>query len=85
VVVDDFNLDGIPDIAVAGRIGDSSLYYGNGNGTFKPAVRIHNSIGNFQDSGPSIAAGSFITGNKAPDLAIPIELDDKVATMLNTQ
>jgi hypothetical protein len=85
VVVDDFNLDGIPDIAVAGHIGDSSLYYGKGNGTFKPAVRIHNSIGNFQDSGPSIAAGNFITGNKAPDLAIPIEFDGKVAIMINTQ
>jgi hypothetical protein len=85
VVVDDFNLDGIPDIAVAGHIGDSSLYYGKGNGTFKPAVRIHNSIGNFQDSGPSIAAGNFITGNKAPDLAIPIESYGKVAIMLNTQ
>jgi len=85
VVVDDFNLDGIPDIAVAGHIGDSSLYYGKGDGTFKPAVRIHNSIGNFQNSGPSIAAGDFVTNNKAPDLAIPIELNGKVAIMLNTQ
>jgi hypothetical protein len=85
VVIDDFNLDGIPDIAVAGHIGDSSLYYGKGNGTFKPAVRIHNSIGNFQDSGYSIAAGNFITGNKAPDLAIPIEEYGKVAIMINTQ
>jgi hypothetical protein len=84
VVVDDFNLIGIPDIAVAGHIGDSSLYYGTDNGTFKPAVRIHNSIGNFQDSGPSIAAGNFITGNKAPDLAIPIQNDGKVAIMINT-
>jgi hypothetical protein len=85
VVVDDFNLDGIPDIAVAGHIGDSSLYYGKGNGTFNPAVRIHNSIGNFRDSGPSIAAGKFITNNKAPDLAIPIQNDGKVAIMINTK
>jgi hypothetical protein len=85
VVIDDFNLDGKLDVAVAGHIGDSSLYYGKGDGTFKPAVRIHNSIGNFQNSGPSIAAGDFITGNQAPDLAIPIELNGKVAIMINTQ
>jgi hypothetical protein len=70
---------------VAGHIGDSSLYYGKGNGTFKPAVRIHNSIGNFQNSAPSIAAGSFISGNNAPDLAIPIQDDGKVAIMINTR
>jgi hypothetical protein len=85
LVVADFNLDGKLDVAVAGHIGDSSLYYGKGDGTFKPAVRIHNSIGNFQNSGPSIAAGDFVTGNKAPDLAIPIELSGKVAIMINTQ
>jgi hypothetical protein len=84
VVVDDFNLDGIPDVAVAGHIGDSSLYYGKGDGTFKPAVRIHNSIGNFQDSGPSIAAGDF-NHDQAPDLAIPITNRGKVAILLNTK
>jgi hypothetical protein len=84
VAVADFNLDGILDVAVAAHIGDGSLYYGKGDGTFKPAVRIHDSIGNFQDSGPSIAAGDF-NHDQAPDLAIPITNRGKVAILINTQ
>jgi hypothetical protein len=66
------------------NIGDGSLYYGKGDGTFKPAVPIHYSIGNFQDGGFSIAAGDF-NDDGAPDAAIPIEGDGKVAIMLNAQ
>ena len=84
VTVADFNLDGILDVATAGHIGNGSLYYGRGNGTFKPAVPIHNSIGNFQDSGSSIASGDF-NNDKSPDVAIPIENRGKVAIMLNSQ
>ena len=84
VTVADFNLDGILDVATAASIGDGSLYYGKGDGTFKSAVPIHNSIGNFQDSGPSIASGDF-NNDGAPDLAIPIQNDGKVAIMINTQ
>jgi hypothetical protein len=84
LVVADFNLDGIPDVAVAGHIGNSSIFYGRGDGTFKPAVPIHDSIGNFQDGGFSIAAGDF-NNDGAPDAAIPIEGDGKVAIMINTQ
>ena len=84
VTVADFNLDGILDVATSASIGDGSLYYGKGDGTFKSAVPIHNSIGNFQDSGPSIATGDF-NHDGAPDLAIPIEYDGKVAILLNTQ
>jgi hypothetical protein len=36
-------------------------------------------------AGGSIAAGNFITNNKAPDLAIPIEEYGKVGILLNTQ
>jgi hypothetical protein len=46
-------------------------------------VVIKDEIGT--DGGYSIASGNFITGDQAPDLAIPIQDDGKVAIMLNTQ
>jgi hypothetical protein len=84
VTVADFNLDGIPDIAAVAHVGDGSLYYGKGDGTFKAAIRIRDSIGLFQDSGFSVVAGDF-NNDQAPDLAIPIRNDGKVAIMINTQ
>ena len=83
VTVADFNLDGHLDAAVATNIDDSYFYYGKGDGTFGLAILIKDTI-EFK-GGYSIAAGNFITGNKAPDLAIPIEEYGKVGILLNTQ
>jgi FG-GAP-like repeat len=81
-VVADFNLDDKLDVACATNIDDSYLFYGKGNGKFGPSIPIDNTI-NFQ-GGFSIAAGDF-NNDQAPDLAIPIQNDDKVAIMLNTK
>jgi hypothetical protein len=81
--VGDFNLDGILDVACATQLEDSYFFYGKGNGTFGKGIAIANTIKH--QGGYSIAAGDFITGNKAPDLAIPIQVDGKVAIMINTQ
>jgi hypothetical protein len=82
-VVADFNLDNKLDVACATNIDDSYLFYGKGEGKFGPSIPINNTI-KFQ-GGFSIAAGNFITNNKAPDLAIPIEEYGKVAILLNNQ
>jgi hypothetical protein len=58
------------------------LLYGNGDGTFQPAVEIHDNIGT--DGGFSITAGIF-DNSRGPSLAIPIESNGKVAIMINTQ
>jgi hypothetical protein len=83
VTVADFNLDGHLDAAVVANGDNSALIYGKGDGTFGPPVPIKDAFKN--QGGYSIAAGNFITGNKAPDLAIPIEFDGKAAIMINTQ
>lgn len=80
--VADFNLDGVLDIACVANIDDSYLFYGKGDGTFGPSVRIHNTI-DYQ-GGFSIATGDF-NNDKTPDLAIPIWTKDKVAIMINAQ
>ena len=82
VVVADFNLDGIPDIAAANQLNNSALLYGKGNGKFKKAIPIKDGL-DFQ-GGFSIAAGDF-NNDQAPDLAIPIWDQGKVAIMINTQ
>jgi hypothetical protein len=81
--VGDFNLDGILDVACATQLEDSYFFYGKGNGTFGKGIAIANTIKH--EGGFSLAAGNFITGNRAPDLAIPIENYGKVAIMINTQ
>jgi hypothetical protein len=82
VVVADFNLDGKPDLAAVNQIGDSALLYGKGNGTFRPAVAIMNKFGNH--GGITLTAGDF-ANHHAPDLAIGILNDARVAVMLNTK
>ena len=74
-VVADFNLDGRLDVACATSIDDSYLFYGDGKGKFGSSIPIHDAI-NFQ-GGFSIAAGDF-NNDKAPDLAIPIQIKGKV-------
>jgi FG-GAP-like repeat len=80
--VADFNLDGKLDVACAAHLNDAYVFYGNGDGTFKPGVEIHEAINH--QGGFSIAAGDF-NNDKAPDLAIPIQNKGKVAILLNTQ
>jgi hypothetical protein len=81
-VVADFNLDGKLDVACAAQLDDSYIFYGTGDGTFPFSAPIHDTIQN--QGGISIAVGDF-NNDKAPDLAIPIELKGKVAILLNTQ
>jgi hypothetical protein len=64
VVVADFNLDGNPDIVAVLTSGHSALFYGKGNGTFRPAVPIQGTGGGY-----GLATGDF-NGDGAPDLAI---------------
>jgi hypothetical protein len=81
--VADFNLDGKLDVACSASIDDSYFFYGKGNGTFGTAIAIADTIKN--QGGFGIASGNFITGDGAPDLAIPIEEYGKVAILLNTK
>jgi hypothetical protein len=81
--VADFNLSGKLDVACAAQAEDSYLFYGKGDGTFGTAIAIADTIKN--QGGYGIASGNFITGDNAPDLAIPIEEYGKVAIMLNTK
>ncbi len=80
--VADFNLDGNLDVACVASVNDAYCFYGKGDGTFKPGIEIHEAINH--QGGFSIAAGDF-NHDGAPDLAIPIELNGKVAILLNTQ
>jgi hypothetical protein len=82
VVVADFNLDGHLDAAVAAHIDNSAFLYGKGDGSFGAPVPIKDEIGT--NGGFSLAAGDF-NNDQAPDLAIPIGNDGKVAIMINTQ
>ena len=83
VVVADFNLDGHLDAAVVAHIDNSALIYGNGDGSFGAPVAIVDT-GKDHNGGYDLAAGDF-NSDSAPDLAIPIELDGKVAIMLNAK
>ena len=81
-VVADLNLDGKLDVACAAQAEDSYFFYGKGDGTFGKGIAIADTIKN--QGGFSIVAGDFNNDN-APDLAIPIELNGKVAILLNTK
>ncbi len=81
-VVADFNLDGNLDVACATNSEDSYFFYGDGTGKFGSAIPINETIK--LNGGYSIAAGDF-NNDQAPDLAIPIELNGKVAILLNTK
>ena len=78
VSIEDFNLDGNADIAIACFQQESALFYGRGDGTFRAAVPIKNG-----GEAEGIASGHFRNGY-GPDLAITI-LDERVAVLLNTQ
>ena len=81
--VGDLNLDGKLDVACAAQAEDSYFFYGKGDGTFGSGIAIAETIKN--QGGYCIASGNFVTGDNAPDLAIPIEGYGKVAILLNTK
>jgi hypothetical protein len=82
VVIADFNLDGRLDLAASNQDGNSALFYGKGDGTFKAAVPIHDEI-KF-DGAISLTVGDF-NNDKSPDLAFAMYFKNKVAVMINTQ
>jgi hypothetical protein len=76
VVVEDFNRDGIPDVAVANLAGTVSVLLGNGDGTFQLA----------QDylAGPvptSLAVGDF-NGDGYPDLVVANDANSATVSIL---
>jgi hypothetical protein len=81
VVMADFNRDGNPDIATALFSDPSfvSVFNGNGDGTFQPAVN-YNAKGN---AGTGIAAGD-LNGDGSPDLVMANVSDQSVSVLLNT-
>jgi len=82
VVIADFNLDGKLDLAASNQDGNSALFYGKGDGTFKAAVPIHDEI-KF-DGASGLTAGDF-NNDKTPDLAFAMYFKPKVAILLNTK
>jgi hypothetical protein len=80
--VADFNLDGKLDVACVSNINDPYFFYGNGDGTFMSGIKIKAAINH--QGGYGIASGDF-DHDQAPDLAIAIQNDGKVAILLNTK
>jgi VCBS repeat protein len=78
VVVADFNGDGYPDIATVLGQGNAGLFYGNGNGTFKPVVQIKLRDG----GGSALVAGEF-DKDRPSDLAITNQQTSQIAVLLN--
>jgi len=82
VVIADFNLDGKLDLAASNQDGNSALFYGKGDGTFKAAIPIHDEI-KF-DGAFGLTVGDF-NNDQAPDLAFAMYFKPKVAILLNTK
>jgi hypothetical protein len=80
VAIEDFNLDGNADIAIACFQQESALFYGKGDGTFSATVPIKLKNGS---AAQGIASGHF-RNDYGPDLAMTI-LSGSVAVLLNTQ
>src|SRR5262249_1023977 len=77
VAVDDFNRDGVPDLAVANVSSNHvSVLLGNGDGSFRPARSF--AAGRSPDS---IAVGDF-NGDGVPDLAVANDLSNDVSVLL---
>jgi hypothetical protein len=78
----DFNLDGKLDVACVAHLNDVYFFYGKGDGTFGSGIEIKETINHQGSFG--IASGDF-DHDQAPDLAIPIQNNGKVAILLNTK
>jgi hypothetical protein len=80
--VADFNLDGKLDVACVANLNDAYFFYRKCDGTFGSGIEIKETINH--QGGFGIASGDF-DHDQAPDLAIPIQNDGKVAILLNTK
>jgi hypothetical protein len=82
VAIADFNIDGKLDLAASNQDGNSALFYGKGDGTFKAAIPIHDKI-KF-DGAFGLTLGDF-NNDEAPDLAFAMYFKPKLAILLNTK
>ncbi len=79
IVSDDFNVDGLPDLAVTDEDADTvSILIGNGDGTFATPLVL--SAGN---GSMGLAAGTFVGSTEAPDLAIADSSANELTIILN--
>ncbi len=79
MVTDDFNVDGLPDLAVTDEDADTvSVLIGNGDGTFATPIVL--SAGN---GSMGLAAGTFVASTEAPDLAIADSSANELTIILN--
>jgi hypothetical protein len=79
VIVEDFNGDGIPDLAVTQSSGGNAVnvFLGNGDGTFQAPVAY--AVG----PGPISVAAADLRGDGQFDLLMANELDKTVSVLLN--
>jgi len=79
VTVADFNLDGIPDLAILNQTSNNiTILEGNGNGTFKLVSNTSLATGNF----PVAISSGTLGGSTGPGLAIANQNDSTVSVYL---
>ncbi len=79
VTVNDFNQDGIPDLAILNQTSNNiTILQGNGNGTFKLVSNTPLATGNF----PVAISSGTLSGSTGPALAIANQNDNSVTVYL---